>query len=173
MYRWCPTCWPTWTISLCSVWGRGGCLTCAVYRCCPNCWFIWRKNTPLFSLGQRWVSDLYCIQVFVLCTGVVLPGGPPGLNALVHLGADVGILPVLCTGVVLPDSIALFSWGVGVEIDSLCSVGVRGRYLTCTLCRCCPTCWSTFSRRSLCSAGTRGRYLALFLSPAWLSYRCP
>ena len=123
-------------LPLCSVWGRGGYLTCTVYRCCPT-------------------------------------GGPPGQNALVHLGADVGILPVLCTGVVLPDSIALFIWGVGVEIDSLCSIGVRGRYLTCALCRCCPTCWSTFSRRSLCSAGTRGRYLALFLSPAWLSYHYP
>ena len=138
--------------------------------CCPSCWFIWRKDTPLFSLGQRGVSDLYCVQGLVLCTGVVLPGGPPGQCPFVHLGAEVGILPVLCTGVVLPDSITLFSWGVGVEIDSLCSVGVRGRYLTCTLCRCCPTCWSTFSRRSLCSAGTRGRYLALILSPAWPSY---
>ena len=35
VYRWCPTCWPTWTISLCLVWGRGGYLTCAVYRWCP------------------------------------------------------------------------------------------------------------------------------------------
>ena len=130
-------------IPLCSVWGRGGYLTCTVYRC--------------------W----YCIQVLSYLVAHL------DKIFFVHLGADVGILPVLCAGVVLPDSIALFGWRVGVEIDSLCSVGVRGRYLTCTLCRCCPTCWSTFSRRSLCSAGTRGRYLALFLSPAWLSYRYP
>ena len=32
-------------------------------RSCPTCWPTWRRRSPLFSWGQRWVSDLYCVQV--------------------------------------------------------------------------------------------------------------
>ena len=45
-------------------------------RSCPTCWPTWRRRSPLFSWGQRWVSDLYCVPI--LYTGVVLPVGPPG-----------------------------------------------------------------------------------------------
>ena len=70
----------------------------------------------------------------------------------VQLGAEVGIWPVLCIGLVLP------AGPPGGE-DPLCSAGGRGGYLTCAMYRCCPTCWSTWRRRSPLFSWGRVGYL--------------